>query len=470
MNLFGLNILGKQQLHNVVAKEVQRQAGHKYERSQVRRGESDYSGPFSTFHSTSAEIRTFKHMRNILPFLDATVLKRTLLIGDFDIIGEDDATTEFLNNYKRNVRENYFGRGYINFLYQHADSTLATGIGLSERVNREDMSGTFQLLNGDPANIRFIKDEERGYVLGYQHIGMTQPRPFENPEFIYYTAFDKRYGSPKGYSIFHGLEFVTQLQSRIMQALHNYTWRMGDPIYIGIAKGDAEDDGTDIGPSKVSNNFKTQLKDVMQLRSKGQTGDMHLYMPGGYDFQVQALGVDGMPAFDYTINSRLAIEQLIVKTHLPPYAFGLYQWNSNYRMSTDQQKMLIAAIESDRRKLEPIIYRDFEMELFYSGRRQKFYIEWRDVDLSDIIDNARSVHLNAAAKKAIAETQVNVLWMNGVIDDDQLLDALEIYELIPENTNKQKVLDSLGNIRKLALLKNVSNQVLSGQVQKALSQ
>ena len=193
-------------------------------------------------------------------------------------------------------------------------------------------------------------------------------------------------------------------------------------------------------------------------------------MPGDYDFDVKALGVDGMPVFDYTMNSRVVIEQLITKTHLPPYAFGFYQWNSNYRMSTDQQKMLIAAVESDRNKLNPIIERDFGMELFLAGKRKKFWIEWKDVDLSDMIDKARANHLNAQAQKAIVDTQVNILWFNGIIDDNQLMDALESYDVLPEGANKQKIIDNLGNIRKLALLRNVSSEVLSEKVNAAIKE
>jgi len=63
-------------------------------------------------------------MRNLVSFLDASVLKRVLLLGDFEIYGEDDSTTEFLQNYKEKIRENYFGRGWIGFLHQHADSAF----------------------------------------------------------------------------------------------------------------------------------------------------------------------------------------------------------------------------------------------------------------------------------------------------------------------------------------------------------
>lgn len=471
MRLFGLEIVNRNRLSELVQSEVKRQTTGKYSRSQMRAGEFDYSGTFANTYSNAGEIRTYKMMRNLVAFLDAAVLKRVLLLGDFEIYGEDDQTTEFLRMYKKTVRENFFGRGWINFLHQHADSVYTTGIGLSERINREDMSGALHLVNGDPEYLRFIKDIEEGYILGYQQSGMSQPKPFANPENVYYTAFDKRYGSPKGYSLFSGLEFATQLQTRIMQALHNTTWRMGDPIFLAVTKGETVESGEYDGaaPADVSNNFKAQLKEVAKARSQGQVGDMHLYMPGDYQFEVKALGVEGMPAFDFTANSRVVIEQLITKTHLPPYAFGFYQWNSNYRMSTDQQKLLVQAVESDRQKLDAVIERDFGMELMAAGLRKKFWWEWSDVDLTDMVDNARVGLMAAQARKSDADVQVNLLWMNGIINDQQLIDGLTAYGVITESTNIQKMLDSLGNIRKLALLKNITNEVMRTQTTKVLN-
>ena len=433
-----------------------------YDNSQIRAGAFDYSGTFASNYSQGQDVNVYKFMRNQLSFLDAAVLKRVLLIGDFQIYAEDESTTEFLNDYKKNIKENYFGRGWTNFMHQHADSVFATGIGLSERIPGESMGGARALCNADPSILRFIPDKESGYVLGYQAAGMVAPKPFENQDLIYYTAFDKRYGNPKGYSLFHSLEFATQLMTRIFQALHNNVWRIGDPTFISVVKGSAAR-GSDLAAKNVSGNVQTQFKQVAQNRSRGRVGDMHYYMPAEFDFEIKALGVDGIPAFDYLINSRVAIEQLITKTHLPPYAFGFYQWNSNYRMSTDQQRMLLAAVQKDRMALEPIIYRDFGMELFYAGKRKKFWIEWDEIDLTEISETARANHLNAAANKANSETQLN-LWLNGVISDDELRSALEFYDLLKDKQDSQKILDNLDNYRKLVLLERISRNTLSEKV------
>jgi len=416
---------------------------------------SQYQGNYSQSHKTSQEIAIFKFMRNQLSFLDATVLKRTLLIGDYDVYGEDKATTEFLNNYKNRVKENYFFRGQSSFIHQMADSTYATGVGLGEKILREDMSGTQMLLNGDPQYIRFMKDSDLGYVLGYQSDGMFEPKPFPNQELIYYSAFDRRYGNPKGYSIYHSLEFATQLMTKIMQALHNTTWRIGDPTFLSITKGNKLKDS--IGPKEVSKRIATQFTEIAKDRSRGRVRDLHVYAPEGYDITMSALGGDGVPAFDFTKNSRVVIEELITKSHLPPYAFGFYQWNSNFRMSSDQLKMLITAVNDDRAALAPIIERDLGLELFYAGRNKKFWIEWHDVDLTEISEKARANHLNAAANKANADTQLN-LWLNAVISDEELRQALIGYNIIRENQDSQKSFDQLEQLRKLYLVGKISQE------------
>ena len=423
--------------------------------SQLRPGNPVNTGTYSSSYKASQEIAIFKFIRNQLSFLDATVLKRTLLIGDYDVYGEDKATTEFLNNYKKMVKENFFFRGQSNFIHQMADSTYATGVGLGEKILKEDLSGTEMLLNGDPKHIRFIPDEEKGYILGYQSDGMMSPKPFENQELIYYSAFDRRYGNPKGYSLFYSLEFATQLMTRIMQSLHNTTWRIGDPTFVAITKGNKSEVA---GPKKISKDIATQLTEVAKDRSRGRVRDIHAYTPDGYDIEISALGVDGVPAFDFTENSRIVIEQLIAKSHLPPYSFGFYQWNSNFRMSSDQQKMLLAAVKDDRGMLTPIIERDLGLELFYAGRRKKFWIEWHDIDLTEISDKARANHLNAAANKANADTQLN-LWLNAVISDQELREALVGYNVIQENQDSQKSFNQLERLRELFLVGKISQQM-----------
>jgi len=138
-------------------------------------------------------------------------------------------------------------------------------------------------------------------------------------------------------------------------------------------------------------------------------------------------------------------------------------------MSTDQQKLLVQAVESDRQKLDAVIERDFGMELMAAGLRKKFWWEWSDVDLTDMVDNARVGLMAAQARKSDAEVQVNLLWMNGIINDQQLIDGLTAYGVITESTDIQKMLDSFGNIRKLALLKSVSNEVVRTQTMKVLN-
>jgi len=133
-------------------------------------------------------------------------------------------------------------------------------------------------------------------------------------------------------------------------------------------------------------------------------------------------------------------------------------------MSSDQQKMLLAAVKDDRGMLTPIIERDLGLELFYAGRRKKFWIEWHDIDLTEISDKARANHLNAAANKANADTQLN-LWLNAVISDQELREALIGYDIIQENQDSQKSFDRLEQLRKLFLVGKISQQMFKEKSQ-----
>jgi len=76
-----------------------------------------------------------------------------------------------------------------------------------------------------------------------------------------------------------------------------------------------------------------------------------------------------------------------------------------------------------------------------------------------MVDSARANHLNAAALARNVETQVNLLWMNSIISDSELDEALEKYGAIGDKTNRQKILDNLGNIRKLKLLGKITQEM-----------
>jgi hypothetical protein len=409
-------------------------------------------GSYSSNVPSNWDMSVYRAIRQAIPFVDMAVIQLSMMVGQFSVECESDADQKLSDEFLKKARVNFLSYGVSNWTKQMVDSTLHLGMGIGEINTTGD-----HLTNGIPENIRFIKEGEE-YILGYQQ-PQTSQTVVVDPDKCFYSTFVQRDGNPFGYSIFYSCPFVSQMYTMLQESMYNTIWRFGDPSIVSIVMGDKDNPG-DKNPEVLSGIIKTGLQDVYQARNQGKVKDMHLYSPGGYSIKFQALGADGKTQmFDFHFPSRFLIESIITVTLLPPYRFALYDWNSNYRMSTDQAEALKANIYSYRETMTNIA--DRLMYYFFMSRKRtgaKFKIVWPEIDWTDAKESAETRNLDAETLATIAETYIS-LWQNQLISDNDVYDSLITIGVLGEKTNKDVFIKNIAKYKKLILLSKVPEKI-----------
>ena len=94
---------------------------------------------------------------------------------------------------------------------------------------------------------------------------------------------------------------------------------------------------------------------------------------------------------------RQILEQLVARTGIPPFMLGL-SWSSTERMSTQQADLLTSEITAIRRGVEPVLCRVAELWLRLHGYDDRVDIVWEDINLQDIVEEAKADLYRAQAE------------------------------------------------------------------------
>ena len=114
------------------------------------------------------------------------------------------------------------------------------------------------------------------------------------------------------------------------------------------------------------------------------------------DVDIKVIGADG-PVLDSQVPVRQILEQLISRTGIPPFLLGL-SWSSTERMSAQQADMLTSEITAIRRSLEPVLRRIAQLWLRLHGYDDTVEICWEDINLQDLVEEARAQLYRAQAE------------------------------------------------------------------------
>ena len=115
------------------------------------------------------------------------------------------------------------------------------------------------------------------------------------------------------------------------------------------------------------------------------------------DVDVKVIGADG-PILDSQVPVRQILEQLVARTGIPPFMLGL-SWSSTERMSTQQADLLTSEITAIRRSVEPALERICELWVRLHGFGGGVRIDWEDINLQDIVEEAKAELYRAQAEE-----------------------------------------------------------------------
>ena len=129
------------------------------------------------------------------------------------------------------------------------------------------------------------------------------------------------------------------------------------------------------------------------MKSSGEVRD---FVAVG-DVEIKVIGGEA-PILDSQVPVRQILEQLVAKTGLPPFLLGL-NWSTTERMSTQQADILTSELWALRRTVEPILHKICKTYLALEGLDNRVEIQWNDISLQDIAQEAQADLYKAQAEK-----------------------------------------------------------------------
>ena len=361
---------------------------------QLRTGESHPFGALRGFAPLGGgEERVYRELREAIPVLDAAVGKLVRLSGGFGVKCRSAKSQERLEEFLRTVP---CGRGQVgvdSFLAGFTDSLLTYGRAVGEMVVA---GGKLQgVCWGDVTRLEAVEgDGPLDTVLwGPDKSGLMRPLPWQH--LLLFTTLNPEPAHPYGVSLFRGMPFLADILMKIYTAIGSNWERAGNVRYSVICKG-----GEDMDPSVVQERGKQVAAEWAKAMEDGKNGTVRDFVAVG-DVQIKVIGGEA-PILDSQVPVRQILEQLVAKTGLPPFLLGL-NWSTTERMSTQQADILTSELWALRRTVEPVIYKICRMFLALEGLDDHVRIQWNDISLQDITEEAKAELYKAQAAKALAE-------------------------------------------------------------------
>ena len=362
--------------------------------SQLRSGVSHPFGALKGFQPLgSGEERVYLELREAIPVLDAAVGKLVRLSGGFGVKCRNAYAQKKLEEFLCTVPCGQGQMGINSFLSGFMDSLLTYGRAVGEMVVS---GGKLQAVCwGDVTKLEAVEgDSPLDVVLwGPDKNGHTRPLPWQH--LLLFTTLNPEPTHPYGVSIFRGMPFLADILMKIYAAIGSNWERAGNVRYSVICKGDENMDA-----AAVQERGRQVAAEWAKAMDDSRNGTVRDFVAVG-DVQIKVIGGEA-PILDSQVPVRQILEQLVAKTGLPPFLLGL-NWSTTERMSTQQADILTSELWALRRCVEPVLRKICRMYLALEGLDNQVSIEWNDISLQDITEEARAELYKAQAAKALAD-------------------------------------------------------------------
>ena len=363
---------------------------------QLRGGQSHPFGALKGWVPLGAgEEQIYRQLREAIPVLDAAVGKLVRLSGGFAVHCKNGESQKKLEYFLRHVP---CGRGQVgidSFLSGFMDSLLVYGRSVGEMVVDKGRLRAvcwgdvtqLQVVEGDnPFDMQLWGPDSKGRmaVLPYQHL-------------LLFTTLNPEAAHPYGVSLFRGMPFLADILMKIYATVGTNWERAGNVRYSILCKNTEN-----LDPSMAQERGKQVAQEWSRAMEDAKTGTVRDFVAVG-DVDIKVIGGDA-PILDSQVPVRQILEQLVAKTGLPPFLLGL-NWSTTERMSTQQADILTSELWALRRTVEPVVRKICKTYLALEGLDDRVDIEWNDISLQDITEEARAELFKAQALKYRNEYQ-----------------------------------------------------------------
>ncbi len=326
------------------------------------------------------EIQLYRAIREALPIIDAAVCKLVRLCGGVTVECRDRRAQEGLERFLRTVPTGRRQRGLQSFLDQYLDSMLVCGMGVGEIVPAADRRNVAAVLCGNPADVELREGESPLELTLCLRKGDGSVEELPRQELLLFTPFQPEANAPYGVSLMRSMPFLSKILLQIFQTVGMNWERMGNVRFAVVCKPD----GNGGNAQERCQTVARQWSEAMQAGHRGSVRD---FVAAG-DVEIKVIGADNQ-MMESEAPVRQILEQLVAKTGIPPFLLGL-SWSSTERMSTQQADMMTSEITAIRRALEPVVERICEVWLRLKGYDQQVKVKWDDINLQDVVEEARA--------------------------------------------------------------------------------
>lgn len=361
---------------------------------QLRNGDTHPFGAMRHFTPLGGgEERIYREMREAIPVLDAAVGKMVRLCGGFQVKCRDKNAQQKLNDFLRMMPCGRGQMGIESFLSGYLDSLLTYGRAVGELVVA---GGRLRAVCwGDVTSLEVQEgDNALDMVLwGMDAHGLMRPLPYQH--LLLFTTMNPEPAHPYGVSMFRGMPFLADILLKIYHTIGTNWERAGNIRYSVVCKG-----GENLDPATAQERGKAVAAEWAKAMEDGKNGTVRDFVAVG-DVEIKVIGGEA-PILDSEIPVRQIMEQLVAKTGLPPFLLGL-SWSTTERMSTQQADLLTSELWALRRTVEPAMLKICKTYLALEGLDNRVEIQWDDISLQDITQQAQAELYLAQAEKYRAE-------------------------------------------------------------------
>ena len=325
------------------------------------------------------ELTLYRAIREAVPLVDAAIGKLVRLAGGVRVTAPEGQRG--LEEFLRTVDVGRGRRGLQAFLDEYLDSMLVCGQGVGEMVVDRSRGEIAALLCADPAYIELREGESPldFAICARRRDGKVEE--LERQELVLFTPLQPEAEHPYGVSLLRSMPFLTGILLKIYQATGMNWERMGNARYAVVYKPGSGDG------SWARERGEEIAREWSAAMQAGKGGNIRDFVAVG-DVDIKVIGADNQ-VLDSQVPVRQILEQLVAKTGIPPFLLGL-SWSATERMSAQQADMMTSEITALRRSLTPVVERICEMWLRLHGYAGRPAVEWEDINLQDLVEEARA--------------------------------------------------------------------------------
>jgi len=348
---------------------------------QVRQGDSHPFGMLNQYVPLrNGEVQLYRAIREGIPLVDAALWKLVRLCGGVVPKCRDSRAQEKLERFWKTVDIGWGQRGMQAFLDRYLDDLFTCGQGLGEVVLSQNGREIAAVLCARPEQVEVKEgDSPLDFRLCVRKNGGTEELPYQ--DLLMFTPFQPTGDAPYGVSLLRSMPFLAEILLKIFQATGQNWERAGNLRFAVVCR---PEEGEGAFAQERCRQVAQEWSNAMQAGRQGMVRD---FVAVG-DVDIKVIGADS-PLLDSQVPVRQILEQLVARTGIPPFMLGL-SWSSTERMSAQQADMLTSEITAIRRSVEPVLCRVAELWLKLHGYDEQVEMEWEDINLQDLVEEARA--------------------------------------------------------------------------------